>query len=344
MPTIFSPIRVKNIVFANRIVMAPMVRFGFACHDGVMGKELLQEYLDRAHTRIGLVISQCLTVSAHDDLHASGNGTSGGAGAYAEVHVGYLRQIAHVCHDGGSRLFAQLGIGGYGYGSVPSKDINVLSTDEVAGLRDAFIRGAAICRKAGLDGVELHGAHTYFLNMLASPHANHRQDRYGGDARGRMTFAAEVIAGIREFAGNDFIISYRMGWSDTLDDDVQNAQLLEQAGVDMLHVSSGIPAQREAAVPQDFPYNDIVYAGCHVKRFVGVPVIVVNDIRTLQRGNVLIQGKQCDFTAYGRPFLADGAFVIHSQENMDYAPCLQCHPCRWFTDGRQCPARLRAKK
>jgi 2,4-dienoyl-CoA reductase-like NADH-dependent reductase (Old Yellow Enzyme family) len=53
MSTILDPIQVKNIHFVNRVVMAPMVRFGLPSENGIMGDKLLQDYLGRADKGIG---------------------------------------------------------------------------------------------------------------------------------------------------------------------------------------------------------------------------------------------------------------------------------------------------
>ena len=64
MSNIFSSYQIKKVMFKNRIVMAPMVRFGFPCSDGIMGDMLIREYLEYCDQEIGLLISQSLSVSA----------------------------------------------------------------------------------------------------------------------------------------------------------------------------------------------------------------------------------------------------------------------------------------
>jgi hypothetical protein len=119
---------------------------------------------------------------------------------------------------------------------------------------------------------------------------------------------------------------------------------LQQMGVELLHVSSGIPGDRAIPRPQDFPYNDVAYTGTFVKRHVGIPVTVVNGIATLRRGDALLEAGLCDFIAYGKPFLADEAFLTHSLEDPDHEPCLTCKNCKWFSDGTKCPAQVKARK
>ena len=97
-------------------------------------------------------------------------------------------------------------------------------------------------------------------------------------------------------------------------------------------------------LPKDYEYGDVVYTGGIVKQHVHIPVITVWDIKTLERGNQLIESGRSDFAAYGRPFLADESFVKHSMDNMDYKPCLECRDCFWFTDGRKCPGQKLMKR
>lgn len=343
MSNIFSPIQIKNVTFGNRIVMAPVVRFGFPSHDGIMGEKLIEDYLSRADKKVGLIISQALTVSADYNTSSRIGGTSGGAGAYSDEHIGYLSKIADAYHKNGTIFFAQLALPGFGFYDDNSKDINKLTPKELFKIRDSFIRGADICRRAGLDGIELHGAHSFFLNMMASIAANKRQDNYGGDLTERLTLVKEITEGIKSFAGNHFIISYRMGWGDSLDTDVQTAQALEGIGMDMLHISHGIPRDRRLKLPAGFPYNDTVYTGCHVKKHVHIPVICVNHIQTLGRGNALIESGSCDFVAYGKPFLADSGFIERSLTDSNYKPCLECRSCQWFINGEKCPVQLKAR-
>ncbi|EMB20872.1 hypothetical protein HMPREF9723_01503 [Treponema denticola OTK] len=328
---IFEPIRVKNIEFINRVVMAPMVRFGFEYNNGIFGAKLMEEYLTSADKNIGLLISQALSVIPGKNIRG---------GVYSEEQIEYLAKIAEACHASGSRFFAQLAYPGFAFYDDCTRKIDSLTTEEIILIRKSFIDASKICKKAGLDGIELHGAHSYFLNMMSSPLANHRNDSYGGDIPHRLKLAEEIIAGIKEFTGEDFIISYRMGWLDNLDLDIKTAQGLEKIGLDMLHISKGIPLKRLITIPENFNFNEVVYAASVIKKNVGIPVIAVNEIKTISRGNELITTGAADFAAYGRPFLADPAFAKKSINNEFYKPCADCSKCKWYNNAEECPARL----
>ncbi len=317
--------------------MAPMIRFGLTSEDGVMEPKLMDHYLKRASTGIGLMISQALSVTPEKTIPT-------GAGAYSNTHTGYLSKIKEKCHENGTRFFAQLAYPGFSYYDSSLDNINQLREGDIFKIRDEFINGAEICKKAGLDGIELHGAHGFFLNLIASPRSNKREDRYGGDINRRLFLLKEIVDGIKDFAGDNFIISYRMGWNENLDMDIKTAKAIEDMGIDMLHISSGIPGNRKIDMQWDFPYNEVVYTGCQIKKHVNIPVIVVNDIRTINRGNYLLEDNLCDFVAYGRPFLADENFMAKSSVDPAYDPCLRCKTCEWFENGDKCPIQIKNKE
>jgi 2,4-dienoyl-CoA reductase-like NADH-dependent reductase (Old Yellow Enzyme family) len=333
---IFAPITIKDVQFQNRVVMPPMVPFGMPqLPSGAMSDTVLSHYLNRAANGMGLMIIQALSVTTKAP-------NDGGVGVYADEHMSFLHTIAAACHERGTKLFAQLAYPSIGYQNGDS--VNSLAADDLAKITDEFVRAALRCKKAGCDGIELHGAHGFFLNMFASPLANRRTDSYGGDLEGRLRLARDIIAGIRPFLDDHFILSYRMGWNDDLETDIQTAQALEALGVELLHISSGIPAGRYTVVADGFPYNSIVFTGTQIKKHVKAPVMVVNDIRTLNRGTALLENGLCDFVAFGRPFLADPSFYANSLLNRDYQPCLRCKTCRWFVNGDSCPAVRRSSK
>lgn len=333
---IFESIRIKNVPFQNRVVMAPMVPFGMPeLPTGVMSDTLLRHYLDRAANGLGLMITQSLSVTSK--LPAAG-----GAGIYADEHIGHLSAIAAACHEHGTKMFVQLAYPSAGHQN--GESVNGLAVEELEEITEEFVKAAFRCKEAGCDGVELHGAHGFFLNMLASPLANKRTDSYGGDLNGRLHLVRNIIDGIRPILDDDFILAYRMGWNDDLNIDIQTAQAMEALGVELLHVSSGISEGRHMDLPENFPYNTIVFSGTEIKKHVNIPVMVVNDIRTLTRGNTLLERGLCDFVAFGKPFLADPLFYAKSLENVDYQPCFRCKNCLWFTHYDRCPAVMTAKR
>ena len=65
-------------------------------------------------------------------------------------------------------------------------------------------------KRAGIDGVELHGAHGYLINQFLSPNTNLRTDEYGGNFENRMRFLKEIVLGIKKNCGEDFPVTVRL--------------------------------------------------------------------------------------------------------------------------------------
>ena len=71
-------------------------------------------------------------------------------------------------------------------------------------------RGAVRCKLAGIDGIELHGAHGYLINQFLSPNTNVRNDEYGGSFENRVRFLEEIILGIKKQCGDDYPVTVRL--------------------------------------------------------------------------------------------------------------------------------------
>ncbi|GGA61167.1 hypothetical protein GCM10011490_09190 [Pseudoclavibacter endophyticus] len=82
---------------------------------------------------------------------------------------------------------------------------------EIREIRDAFVRSAVLARAAGADGVEVHSAHGYLLDQFLWHVTNRRDDEYGGPRlRDRARLLTEIVRGIRDACGRDFIVSVRV--------------------------------------------------------------------------------------------------------------------------------------
>ena len=151
MATIFDPIQIKQVHFANRVVMAAAVKMGLPCQDGVFGRELMADYQQIASTNIGLLTTHALAVQPDQ------KGVM--AGAYQDEHIAYLKALADAVHQYQTKLFGQLNLMDYDIANADCPDINQLSTAQIERIRDDYICAAYRLKCAGFDGVELHGAH-----------------------------------------------------------------------------------------------------------------------------------------------------------------------------------------
>jgi NADPH2 dehydrogenase len=349
---LFSAYNLKGRTIRNRIVMPPMVCFGYPEEDGIVTERNVRHYADRSFDGPGIVITEATCV------RPDGKAAPRQLGIWSDDHIEGLSRISSTVKGNGALSLIQLHHAGLAtpasaydrpVGPSASPDnpqSRALDTGEVRELGQAFERAALRAKKAGFDGVELHGAHGYLLNQFANSSINLREDEYGGDLQGRLRLAIEVISGIRESCGSDFIVGYRMGAnSPTLADGIAIAQLLETTGIDLLHVSHGGNLRNLPRPPKDFQFNWIVFSGKEIRKSLKIPVVVVNEIKTMERAGFLIEQDLADFVAIGRPMLADPFWVHHVKTGHEINLCLSCKPrCRWYENSDLCPAYQRLRK
>lgn len=143
---------------------------------------------------------------------------------------------------------------------------------EVRQVVQQFADAAERAQKAGLSGVELHGANGYLFTQFLSSAINDRTDEYGGSLKNRSRFLLEVIDAIRQRVGGDFHLQLKTNAEDydnalypwmkrgnRLDDAVSICNWAVDAGVDALHISSGSIFPHPRNPPGDFPLADAVH-------------------------------------------------------------------------------------
>ena len=349
MNNLFDPIIIKNNKIKNRVVVPPMVCFGYAETNGFVTKANIAHYENLAMGGPGLIILEAHAVEEKGKL------SNDQLGIWSDLHIEGLKRIAEICDKQDVVSMVQIHHAGLqtpkNVSSSPiapsdyNKDGQVaraMTADEIKRIQEAFLKAAVRAKKAGFHGIELHGAHGYLIDQFMSPITNHRQDKYGGSIGNRMRFGLEIVAMIKAELGKNFILGYRMGGNEpTLKEGIIIAKSLEDKGVDLLHVSAGIVGDAIPEVPKDFPYNWIVYGGTQIKQAVKIPVIVVNGIRNSSQASFLIENNLADFVAIGKAQLVDANWANKVSTNKVPKPCLNCAKCSWFSDGRKCPGLYR---
>src|SRR3546814_204153 len=120
-----------------------------------------------------------------------------------------------------------------------------MSIDDIRMVIEHFAVAADRAKRAGLDGVELHGGHGYLISSFLSPKANRRTDDYGGTLENRARLMTEIISAVRSAVGSDFPVWIKIDSREvdkpggiTIDDAIATARLAEAAGVDAITVSA----------------------------------------------------------------------------------------------------------
>ena len=119
------------------------------------------------------------------------------------------------------------------------------SSDDIQDIIARFGRSAAVCKKAGFHGVQVHAAHGYLINQFLSPHHNRRDDDWGGTAEKRRRFVLAVYAEIRRHVGPGFPVGIKLNSADfqrggfTENDSLATIRALSDAGIDLIEISGG---------------------------------------------------------------------------------------------------------
>lgn len=331
------------------MVVPPMVCFSFAGEGGFVSEDNINHYEKMAQGGSGLIIVEATCVNEKGRL------SKDQLGIWDDKYIDGLSKIVEVCHKNDSKVFIQLHHAGlrvsksinedtitssdYDNGKVTAR---ALTIDEIHSIQQDFLDGAIRAEKAGFDGIEIHGAHSYLMTQFFSSKVNKRTDEYGGSIDNRLRIALEIIEGIKQKVSDDFILGIRMGCNENdLQTSIHMAKKFETIGVDYLHVSTGFDNTHiEEKTPENFPCNWIVYGATKIKEHVNIPVIGVNSINTSEKAQYLIENSLVDFVAIGRGQLADHNFVNHIKNGKDIIECLGCKPCKWFTNGDNCPRHL----
>lgn len=199
----------------NRFMLAPMTNTQ-SHEDGVLSDEEYRWLTMRAQGSFGITI----TCASH--VQAAGRGFPGQLGCFSDDHLPGLKRLAAAIkaeqsialvqlHHAGMRSPADLiGQAPMAPSDIPDKGARGITTPETERLRDDFIAAAVRCKEAGVDGVQVHGAHGYIVAQFLSPTYNQRQDHYGGSLDGRARLLFEIVDGIRARCGPEFLVSVRL--------------------------------------------------------------------------------------------------------------------------------------
>ncbi|MBR4659792.1 MAG: FAD-dependent oxidoreductase [Clostridia bacterium] len=351
---LFEPGRIANLELKNRIVM-PAMGCSLAEHSGEPGPRMIKYYADRARGGAGLIITEITRID-----NDTGVGTPNQLAVTDPFVVGQLSRLAEAVHAYDTKLFVQLHHPGNqtpsrligGKQPVSASDVTckvigeqprALTTEEVEGLVKKFVVGAVLCQKAGVDGVEIHGAPGYLVSQFLSPHTNKRTDKYGGSFEGRMRFATEIIMGIRAYCGPKFPIGIRINGNDYLDDGITEedaiaqAKYFEKLGVCYINVSCGTYDSGATIIePNYFAEGWKKHLAANIKKAVSVPVIAVCNIKHPAAAEQLLEEGFADFVGIARGQLADPEWGLKAQRGEDklIRKCLGCMECfRILNDG-----------
>jgi anthraniloyl-CoA monooxygenase len=340
-PPMFTPFRLREMMLANRVVLAPMDMY--SAHDGTPNDFHLVHLGARALGGAALIMTEMVCVSPEARI------TLGCTGMYAPAHAEYWRRVVDFVHQWSpAKICLQLGHSGrkgatrlpwegqdlslegdawptigpsalaYTAGLSAPRTMSRADMDEV---RDAFVRSTQFAIAAGFDMLEMHAAHGYLLSSFLTPVSNKRDDEYGGASENRLRYPLEVFSAMRAEWPAERPMSVRISATDWVNDgitaevSVAIGQAFIDAGADIIHVSTGqttTDAQPVYGRLYQTPYSD------RIRNEAGVPTIAVGNVTEADQVNSIIASGRADLVAIGRPHLSDPHWTLHAAATLGY--------------------------
>ena len=377
---LFRPLQIGGVEVKNRILIAPMegtnlIENLVGCH---FNERAHDYYIERAKDGVGLMIPGMTLLRS----------MVGGKWLHKSPKVFKpIKPLMDEIHSYGSKVFIQLGAG-WGRAFVLSNmmakliDNKVLGTlakpvlnldrlmvapdegspnmwlpdykcraitrEEIKQFVDAYAQSALLCKKAGIDGVEVHAVHEgYLMDQFTLPYSNHRTDEYGGSFENRYRFAVEVVQAIKKLCGDDYPVSLRYSVTSktkgfnqgavpgeeftevgrTLEESERAIKHLRDAGYDMFNCDNGTyDAWYWAHPPVYMPLDCNLAESVHIKKFTDAPVFCAGRMQFDTAAQAIANG-EIDGVAIGRQFLCDEAVLTKLQAGCpeDIRPCIACH-------------------
>lgn len=319
--TVFSPIRIGAVEIPNRLVVPAMV-MNYCNADGTATERYIACHEAKARGGWGLIITEDYAVTPE------GRGFPNIPGLWDDSQIEGHAELTRRIHDAGGTIFAQIyhagrqttrrvtGFQPVAPSPIPCPSIGKmpreLTVSEIKKIVGQFGDCARRARQAGFDGIEIHGGHGYLIAQFMSPYSNKRTDEYGGALMNRLRFPLEILANIRLKAGTDFPVMFRISGDElvpggrTIEDTRAIAVVLEEDGVDAIHVSAGTYGSGYAiAPPAAVSHGWITGYAQEVRKAVNIPVVTVGRITDPLLAEAIIDGGKADLVAMGRASLAD---------------------------------------
>jgi anthraniloyl-CoA monooxygenase len=341
-PAMFTPLRLRDLVVPNRVVVSPMCMYSAV--DGTPNDFHFSHLTARAAGGAGLVMAEMTDVSREGRI------SPGCAGMYLPEHVAAWKRIVDYVHARtASKIGLQLGHAGrkastrvmwegsdrplesgnwpimsasplpyYPDSQVP-REMDRADMDRV---KAEYDRAATWADEAGFDLLEVHMAHGYLLASFLSPLTNVRTDAYGGSREGRMRYPLEVFDAVRAAWPAHKPISVRISSTDWLpggvtDDDVLAlARALKEHGADLIDCSAGMTTPESR--PRFYGRMYQSYWADMVRNEVDIPTMTVGNISTADQINTLVLSGRADLCALARPHLANPHFTLGAAIEQGY--------------------------
>jgi 2,4-dienoyl-CoA reductase-like NADH-dependent reductase (Old Yellow Enzyme family) len=346
-PALLSEVRLGPAVLRNRVVSTAH-QTGLV-HDHLPTGDLVAYHEARARGGVGAVFVEATAV------HESGLLTAHTIGGYLPGIVPVWERLGETVRGHGARLFVQLLHSGrelianaplpaaIAPSAVPTARFHAepraLTQAEIRGLIDGYAATARLCREGGVDGIEISMAHGYLAAQFIAPWTNRRRDGYSGDLEARLRFAREVLAAVREAAGDDIAVGVRLAADEITPEGFGPEACAEIAAtlcagseVDFVSAALGHSATYRGSTyivpPPPEPLAAIAGPAAHMRAAIpGVPLIATSRIADLDTAEALVGSGDADLVGMTRAMIADPDLLAKAAADAaaDVIPCIGCN-------------------
>ncbi len=338
-PHLLAPLSVGHVTLKNRVLMGSM-HVGLEEEGGSFPK-LSAYFATRARGGVGLIVTGGVSPNRTGQLKPFA------ATLNSHREAARHRHITDAVHAEDGRICLQiLHAGRYAYhpwSVAPSRLKSPITPFSpwgltalgVKGTVNDFVQCAKLAKEAGYDGVEVMGSEGYLINQFIVRHTNKRTDAWGGEYANRIRFPVEIVRGIREAVGPEFIVIYRLSMLDLVADGstwaevVELAQAIEAAGASMLNTGIGWHEARVPTIATRVPRAAFTWVTQRLREagVVKIPLVTSNRINTPEVAEQVLASGAADMVSMARPLLADPEFVNKAAADRaaDINTCIACN-------------------
>ncbi len=320
---LFKPLKMGALNAKNRIFMAPLTR-GRAAEPMFVPNALMGTYY-RQRAGAGMILTEATGISRE------GLGWPSAPGIWSDEQVEAWKPIVKGVQDDGGLIVMQLwhmgrivhpvfldgnppvsasattapGEAHTPQGKLPYAEAREMTHEDIARTIADYRHAAENAKKAGFDGVQLHGANGYLIDQFLRDQTNLRTDEYGGSPEKRTRFMREVLEALIDVWGVDRVGIRLSPNGDSQGTDDSNppatfgaaAKVCEELGLAFVELREPGPEGTfgRTDVPKQSPLIREIYSG---------PLILNSDYGAQEAEDDVSSGK-CDAVTFGRPYISN---------------------------------------
>lgn len=363
---LFEPFKVGQVEIKNRFFMPPMATLCEVDEDMCYTQASVDYYAERAKGGVGMIITGANWVENEAEPHQRCSFPC--PTNFPHKYQKMAKEMVDRCHAFDTKMFLQLtaGLGRSALPGIvspkdfvapsrvtnrwlPDKECRELATEEIRHIVSKFGEAALIAKNTGFDGVEIHAVHEgYLLDCFTMSLFNQRTDEYGGDLKGRLRFATEIVETIKKCCGNDFPVILRFSIKSYIkairqgglpgedfeelgrdvDEALEAIKILEEAGYDAFDADAGTyDSWYWAHPPMYFGKGMYLPMAEQIRDTATIPVLVAGRMDEPSMAVKALQDGIIDAVGLGRPLLADPQYINKLRNGREelIRPCLGCH-------------------